>query len=248
MYYVCVWLQEGYGHQQFDEASSFLTTFNTELGRFRYTVMPFGMTVTGYVFQYNLDQCLGHIRQVLVIADDIMIVGKKANHIDHDKVLTTFLEAVIRCNVWLNYEKLQYKEEEIDIFGETYTTSSHKHDKNNVTAITKMPAPTNKKQAQSFIRMIIYLSKFSARLSEIAEPIINWCKHKKCKHMFTSRMKTSLLWQQSFNRCTMEICSYWIRITCRCLGYEEIPSFLVCKPFHSGNGSEALRSNFIQKH
>ena len=39
-------------------------------------------------------------------------------------------------------------------------------------AITKMPAPTNKKQVQSFIGMINYLSKFSARLSEIVEPIL----------------------------------------------------------------------------
>ena len=35
----------GYWYQQLDEASSFLTTFNTELRRFRYTVMPFGVTV-----------------------------------------------------------------------------------------------------------------------------------------------------------------------------------------------------------
>ena len=37
------------------------------------------------------------------------------------------------------------------VFGETYTTSNHKPDKNKVTAITKMTAPTNKKQVQSFI-------------------------------------------------------------------------------------------------
>ena len=55
------------------------------------------------------------------------------------------------------------------IFGETYTTSVCKPDKNKVTAITKMPAPANKKQVQSFIWMINYLSKFSARLSEITE-------------------------------------------------------------------------------
>ena len=29
-----------YWHQQLDEASSFLTTFNTEVGSFQYTVMP----------------------------------------------------------------------------------------------------------------------------------------------------------------------------------------------------------------
>ena len=63
-------------------------------------------------------------------------------------------------------------------FSETYTTSSFKPDKNKVTAITKMPIPTNKKQVQSFIGMIKYLSKFSARLSEIAESIRELAKDK----------------------------------------------------------------------
>ena len=47
-----------YWHQELDEASSYLTTFNTEFGRYRYTVMPFGTTVTGDVFQRKLDQCM----------------------------------------------------------------------------------------------------------------------------------------------------------------------------------------------
>ena len=48
--------KKGYWHQELDEASSFLTTFNTEFGRYRYTVMPFGTTVVGDVFQHKLDQ------------------------------------------------------------------------------------------------------------------------------------------------------------------------------------------------
>ena len=36
--------KKGYWHQQLDEESSYLTTFNTEFGRYRYTVMPFGAT------------------------------------------------------------------------------------------------------------------------------------------------------------------------------------------------------------
>ena len=43
--------KKGYWHQELDEASSSLTTFNAELGRFRYNVMPFGITVIGDVFQ-----------------------------------------------------------------------------------------------------------------------------------------------------------------------------------------------------
>ena len=96
-----------------------------------------------------------------------MIVGKKLNHSDHDQALTTLFETARKCNVQLNYEKLQYKKQEVDFFSETYTTGGHKPDKNKATAITKMPAPTDKKQVQSFLGMINYLSKFSVRLSEI---------------------------------------------------------------------------------
>ena len=60
----------------------------------------------------------------------------------------------------------------------TYKTSSCKPDKNKVTAFTKIPVPTCKKQVQSFVGMISYLSKFSARLLEIAEPIRELAKDK----------------------------------------------------------------------
>ena len=43
--------RKGFWHQQLDEASSFLATFNTELDRFCYTVMPFRTTLVGDVFQ-----------------------------------------------------------------------------------------------------------------------------------------------------------------------------------------------------
>ena len=39
--------------------------------------MPFGITVAGYVFQCKLGKCFGHIKNLIVIADDIMVDGKK---------------------------------------------------------------------------------------------------------------------------------------------------------------------------
>ena len=140
--------------------------------------MPFGVTVAGDVFQHKLDQCFGHMKNVIVIADDIMIVGKKPSHSDHGQALTTLFETARKCNVKFNYDKLQYKKQEVDFFSETYTTNGCKPDKNKVTAITKMPAPTNKKQVQSFIGMINYLPKFSGRLSLIVEPIRELAKYK----------------------------------------------------------------------
>ena len=140
-------------HQQLDEASSFLTTFNTELGRFFYTVMPFGPTVAGDVLQCKLDECFGEIEQVIIIADDIMIAGYKPDHSDHDKAFTTLLQTAKNCNVKLNYNKLQYKQNNIEFFRETYT-SGCKPSKDKVAAIISMPSPNNKKQVQSFLGMI----------------------------------------------------------------------------------------------
>ena len=98
--------RKGFLHQKLDEASSFLTMFSTELGRFHYAVMPFGATIAGDVFQHKLDKCFGMIEQVIIIADDIMIVGYKPDQSDHDHTFTTLLQTAKKCNVKLNYNRL----------------------------------------------------------------------------------------------------------------------------------------------
>ena len=95
---VC-YCRKGYGHQELHEASSFLTTFNTEHGTFRYTVMPFGVTEAADVFQCKLDQCFGYLKNVFLTTDDIMIVGKKPSQSDNDQALTALLETARKCNV-----------------------------------------------------------------------------------------------------------------------------------------------------
>ena len=83
--------------------------FNTEIGRFRYAVMPFGATVAGDVFQRKPDECFGKLKQVIIITDDIMVVGYKPDNSDHNQAYTSLLQTAQKCNVKLNYDKLQYK-------------------------------------------------------------------------------------------------------------------------------------------
>ena len=115
---------------------------------------------------------------MIVIADDIMVVGEQPNHKDHDQAPTTLLETARQCTVRLNYEKLQCKQTEVEFFRETYTVARCKPAKVKVQAIAEMPTPSCKKEVQSFIGMINYLSKFSARLSELALPIRELAKDK----------------------------------------------------------------------
>ena len=128
--------RKGYWHQELDKTSSFLTTFNTELGRFQNTVMPFGLTVTA------------------------------------------LLEITRKCNVQLHYDKLQYKKTEVNFFRETYTTNGHRPAQTKVSTTISMPEPDCKKEVQSFIGMINYLSKFFTRLSDLSECIREQFKEK----------------------------------------------------------------------
>ena len=73
----------------------------------------------------------------LVIADNIMVVGK--NYRDHNLALTALLETTRKCNVQLNYEKLQYKKTGVDFFEETFMMNGCKQVQTNVSAITSMP-------------------------------------------------------------------------------------------------------------
>ena len=103
--------------------------------------MLFGTTVVGDVFQRKLDQCFGHLQNVIVIANDIMVVGKQPNHKDQNQALNALLNTARKCNICLNQEKLQCKQQEVKFFGETYTTDGCKPAQSKIKAIQEMPAP-----------------------------------------------------------------------------------------------------------
>ena len=130
-----------------------------------------------------------------------MVVGKQPNHKNHNIALTKLLNTARECNVHLNYDKLQYKQTEVDFYGETYTIDGRKPSQSKVKAIQEMPPPQLKKQVQSFIGMVNYLSKFSARLSELAGLIHELSKEEyhltgdqsMMKHLVSSRKKSQQL-------------------------------------------------------
>ena len=63
----------GFRPMPLDLRSSLLTTFNTLWGKYRCLRMPFGLKVSGDVFQERLDRVLRLVPGVLGIANDIVI-------------------------------------------------------------------------------------------------------------------------------------------------------------------------------
>ena len=91
-----------------------------------------------------------------------MVIGKNHNDKDYDLAFTLLLQ----------------KAREVNFYGETYTTDGCKPAQGKVTTILQIPSPGSKREVQSFIGMINYLSKFSTRLTELAEPIRELVKEK----------------------------------------------------------------------
>ena len=50
----------------------------------------------------------------MIITDDIMVIGYQEAEQDHDKAFTQLLETAKKNNIKLNFDKIQYKQKEVE--------------------------------------------------------------------------------------------------------------------------------------
>ena len=82
-----------------DEESSYLTTFNTPFGGYRYLRLPFGTNVSGDCHQQGIDSIYGKLDNVLGIADDLLIWGNEEDWSDHDRAFQSVLRPHTRTTL-----------------------------------------------------------------------------------------------------------------------------------------------------
>ena len=62
----------------------------------------------------------------MIIADAMMVIGYQEDEWDHDIAFTKLLETTKKNNIKLNFNKIQYKQQEVEYFGKAYTTQGCK--------------------------------------------------------------------------------------------------------------------------
>ena len=141
--------KDGFWQVKLTERASYLTTFNTPYGRFRWKRMPFGICSASEEFQRRINDAIGDIEGVQVIVDDILIYGKGKNYDeavkDHDRKLIKLLERLREKNIKLNESKVKLRLDEFNYMGHLITKNGLKSDPKKVEAISNMAAPTNVK-------------------------------------------------------------------------------------------------------
>ena len=168
-------LKAGYWHVELDEQSSFLTTFSTPYGRYRFLRLPFGCNVSSEIFQRKLTEAIGDLPGILCVADDIMIYGTGASETeaidDHDIKLHALLQRCQELGIRLNKEKMKIRKKSVKFLGHLITADGLKPDPTKCQAIDEMPAPEDRKGVQRLNGFVNYLAKFMPKLSDVMEPI-----------------------------------------------------------------------------
>ncbi len=168
--------RSGYWNIKLSDESSYLTTFNTPYGRYRFLRLPFGLVCAQDVFQRKVDETFGDLPGVTGIADDIVVVGYKEDGSDHDYNLKQVLERCRSTGLRLNPDKLRVKCEKIPFFGNIIGAKGLEPDPAKVQAISAMEAPTNVNEVQTFLGMVTYMGRFTAQLSDMTAPLRDLCK------------------------------------------------------------------------
>ena len=160
------------------ESSSYLTTFWTPFGRYRWLRMSFGIAEE---FQRRQHELLEGLQGIDNIADDILITGQGETHEeavqDHDCNLIALLEIAREVNLKLHQKKLRLRLSEVPYIGHLLTPSGVKPGPEKVRAVQEMPNPTGRtrsekvKAVQRFLGFVNYLAKFVPHLVDKCEPL-----------------------------------------------------------------------------
>ena len=162
-------LRHGYWQVPLTESSSYLTTFNTPAGRYRYTRLPFGLNSANEVFQKRVSQVYEGLPGVIVIFDDILIYAKDKE--EHNRSLELLLKRTQENGIQLNRKKCKFYVDELTYIGHVISKDGVKPDFNKISDIMNMPAPQNKTGVQRLLGMVTYLAKFIPNMSQLTHPI-----------------------------------------------------------------------------
>jgi len=160
--------KNGFLQIKLDYESSLLTTFNTPIGRFRWTRLPFGIKCAPEIYQRIMDEMLHDIKGARAIFDDIIIGGKGE---EHDRILRQVIERAAEWNLRLNFDKCKIRQKSVKYVGHVVTENGLQPDPEKVRAVKDLPTPKSKEELRRFLGIIQYLSKFIPNLSEVDGPL-----------------------------------------------------------------------------
>ena len=146
------------------DESPFLTTMHTPWGRYRWTLLPFGISSAPEEFQCHLHDILCGMEGVVNIADDIIVAGRGESltdaHVDHDNTVLELLKYLSQHRLKLNPDKIKFKTRTAPFMGHVLSLERLTPSTEITNAVLNVPQPQDKAGTRCFLGTMTYLSKF----------------------------------------------------------------------------------------
>ncbi len=160
---------KGFWQVKLGEKSSYLTTFATPFGRFRFLRLPFGINCAPEVFHRIITEMFDHIPGVDTSMDDVRVIGQ--NQQEHDERLIQVLETARKNGLTFNWAKCEINAKEMVFLGDLFTKEGLKPDPAKVQAIKDMKRPHDEQSLSRFIGLVNYLGRFIPNVSAKTAPL-----------------------------------------------------------------------------
>lgn len=167
-------LKSGFWHQQLDDASSLLTTFNTPIGRYKFKRLCFGISCAPEIFMSEMVRIFGDIEGVSPYFDDLIIATETEQQ--HEVALQAVLDRARKFNVKFNLSKLQFKQNRVQFLGLIISADGIRPAPKHMRAIAEMPPPADKSAVLRFLGLVKFLARFIPNVSQLTVHLRNLTK------------------------------------------------------------------------
>ncbi|GBM35753.1 Retrovirus-related Pol polyprotein from transposon 17.6 [Araneus ventricosus] len=169
-------LKSGYHQIKVHEADQDKTAFICPFGTYKYLRMPFGLRNAPATFQRLIDRFRAGLKNVFALSylDDIIILSETFDQ--HINDLQIVFERLSLFKLHANREKYHFACDRVKYLGHWITANGIEVDQEKVSAIQKIPVPTNVKEAQSFLQTCSWFRRYVPNFANIARPLSNLTK------------------------------------------------------------------------
>lgn len=167
-------LTEGFHHLNLSEESSWKCCFATPFGVYRYLVLPYGLMNAPELFQDVLESHFSDINNVVVWADDILVMGNSEQ--EHDIALKSVILKAMELGIVFNKDKFQYKQSEVKYVGQVFNDQGMSVDRDRVESLFNLKEPTNRDELRQILGSFNYVRRYVPDMANLMAPLCKLLK------------------------------------------------------------------------
>lgn len=164
-------LISGFHQIPLDEESRDVTSFSTDSGSYRFTRLPFGLSVSPNSFQRMMSMAFAGItpEKAFLYMDDLIVIGCSEKH--HLSNLKKVFQTCRKYNLKLNPEKCNFFRKEVTFLGHKITDKGILPDDSKHDAINKYPLPKSADEVKRFVAFCNYYRRFIPNFASVTQPL-----------------------------------------------------------------------------